>query len=282
MQTTSYSTPDVAILLATYNGTLYLLELLQSLQEQKYENWHLFVQDDLSTDGTADLIRRYASQDARITLVENQEKKGAMKNFMDLLAKVEAPYYMFCDHDDVWLPNKVGLTLERMQATETAQPGKPVVVHTDLKVVDGQLQEICPSFWKMSRIDPRLLRTFKEMAGHNLTTGCTMMINAKAKEVSLPLGAGALMHDSWVTNRVLLAGGVVTEVAEATILYRQHGNNTIGARDAQHHYLKNKLCAIGGVWRENRKYYRMLAAMGYGNFFQFLYYKLRYFVLYKK
>ena len=282
MQTSNYITSSVAILLATYNGTKYLPELISSLQKQSFKDWFLYVQDDLSTDETEKMVKAYAEADSRIIWVENHEKKGAMKNFMDLLQKVDAPYYMFCDHDDVWLPGKVELTFNKMRETEAQHSGKPIVVHTDLKVVDGELKEICPSFWKMSRIDPKLLRTFNDMAGHYLTTGCTMMINAAAKEVSLPLQKGALMHDSWVTNCVLINGGVVAEVAEPTILYRQHGNNTIGARDAQHHYIANKVGALGEVWKENKKYYQMLHSMGYGNFLKFLYYKLRYFVLYKK
>lgn len=282
MQTSNYITSSVAILLATYNATKYLPELIDSLQKQSFKDWHLYVQDDLSSDGTEQMVKAYAENDSRIIWIENHEKKGAMKNFMDLLQQVDAPYYMFCDHDDVWLPRKVELTFNKMRETEEQHRGIPVVVHTDLKVVDGKLNEINPSFWKMSRIDPNLLRTFNDMAGHYLTTGCTMMINARAKEVSLPLQEGALMHDSWVTNRVMINGGVVTEVAEPTILYRQHGNNTIGAKDSQHNYLSNKLNSLGIVLRENTKYYHMLKCMGYGNFFKFLYYKLRYFVLYKK
>lgn len=274
--------PLIAILMATYNGTAYLPELLDSLCRQTFADWHLFVLDDLSTDGTLQLLRNFAAGEARVTVLSNDRKRGAMMGFMELLQRVEARYYMFCDQDDVWLPQKVERTLRKMQETECLHPGLPVMVHTDLKVVDARLEEIAPSFWRMSRIRPDLLHTFNEAAGHFLATGCTMMINGEARMVSLPVRPEALMHDCWVTDRVLQCSGIVAEVDEATMLYRQHGKNTIGARDLQNNYILNKMRVLGNVLKENRRHYRMLSGMGYGNIFKFLYYKFRYFVLYKK
>ena len=273
---------EVVILMATYNGENFLNELLDSLKKQTFTSWTLYVQDDLSTDGTMDCLRKAALEDSRIVILPNKEKKGAMRNFMDLLQKVSARYYMFCDHDDVWLPNKVEVTLKKMKEQESLHPNKPIVVHTDLRVVDAQLKDICSSFWQMSRIQPEMLRTFDEIAGRYLTTGCTMMVNNAAKNVSIPLSSRALMHDSWITCCVLKKGGMVAEVSTPTILYRQHGKNVVGARDSREHYLAKKIKNLRSVYRENKKYYQMLKVLEYGNVFKFLYYKLRYFVLYKK
>jgi len=61
----------VAILLATYNGSLYLEEQLESFFAQTHKNWHLFVRDDGSTDSTVDILKTYASKYENITIVDS-------------------------------------------------------------------------------------------------------------------------------------------------------------------------------------------------------------------
>ena len=271
---------QLAILLMCYNGTQFLPELISSLQQQTYSDWTLFVQDDLSTDDTRAYLQQWAREDERVVYLHLDHKLGAMRGFMDLLSRVEAPYYMFCDQDDIWLPEKVELTMHRMALAEE-QWGRdvPLVVHTDLRVVDRNLKEIAPSFWKLSRINPALLQTFDEQAGHNLCTGCTMLLNRPAREVSMDFSPCALMHDAWVTLCTLKQGGHVCEVSQPTLLYRQHGGNTLGAHDIQSNYVKKRMTHLRSVWRENKASYAMLRAAGYGGVFKYLYYKIRYYLL---
>jgi hypothetical protein len=62
----------------------------------------------------------------------------------------------------------------------------------------------------------------------NGITGCTVMINNKVKSISIPYPEYALMHDSWISVTTRLNNGVVRYIDQATILYRQHGNNAVG------------------------------------------------------
>lgn len=281
MPTANCNMPQVAILMMCYNGTAFLPDLVASLQRQTYPNWLLYVQDDLSTDDTPHYLRQLSAQDARIILLENKRKLGAMHGFMDLLTRVEAQYYMFCDQDDVWLPNKIEVTLQRMLTAEQQEgEGVPLVVHTDLTVVDRALDEMAPSFWQMSRIAPALLRTFDEQAGHNLCTGCTMLLNRAAREVSKNYSCHTLMHDAWVALCVLKHNGHIYEIDQPTILYRQHGNNTLGAHDIRTHYVTKRLKQLKKVWKENKANYVMLRDAGYGSWWKYVYYKLRYFCKY--
>lgn len=275
-------TPRIALLLMTYNGMAYLDELLRSLYAQTYTHWTLYIQDDFSTDGTYDYLRTLPAKDSRICVMDRTEKMGPMKGFLTLLRTVKADYYMFCDQDDVWMPEKIEVTLGCMRrAEETYGPTCPVAVHTDLTVTDSHLRVTAPSFWHISRIEPELLRTFNEQAGHNLCTGCTMMLNGAAREVSADYTDRVLMHDAWVTLRVLHAGGHIAEVRRPTILYRQHGSNSVGARDVSRHYVTSRLARLGAVWRENRARYAMFRDAGYGSVVLYLYHKWRYFLRYK-
>lgn len=117
---------------------------------------------------------------------------------MTLMEKVEADYYMFSDQDDEWLPEKILVTMKKMMEEENEAPEKPVIVHTDLLVVDSDLKEIAPSLWEMFRISPRILCNLDMLGGHCLVTGCTMMFNKAVRDLSIPMPEAAIMHDVWM------------------------------------------------------------------------------------
>ena len=137
----------VVILLAAYNGGPYIRQTIQSVLEQDYRELHLVLSDDGSSDGTAEILEEYRARYPRkITHYRSCVRFGnAQDHFMHLLARFgDADYLMFCDQDDIWHPDKVTRTLQKMKETEI--PGLPALVHTDLRVVDGDLKEIDPSF----------------------------------------------------------------------------------------------------------------------------------------
>lgn len=65
----------VSVVLPTYNGERYIEEAVRSVLKQTYQNLELIVVDDCSTDGTAEVVRRYAQQDGRIHLIRNAENQ---------------------------------------------------------------------------------------------------------------------------------------------------------------------------------------------------------------
>lgn len=280
--TNTEQTPHVAILMATYNGSKYLPHQIDSILKQHYTNWTLYVQDDLSTDNTPEILADYAKRDARIKVVDNQEKLGAKRNFMTLMEKVEADYYMFSDQDDEWLPEKILVTMKKMMEEENEAPEKPVIVHTDLLVVDSDLKEIAPSLWEMFRISPRILCNLDMLGGHCLVTGCTMMFNKAVRDLSIPMPEAAIMHDVWMALVTFKNGGRIGYVEEPTILYRQHGSNTLGAIDFRTNYVINKIHSLGHTLADGWRYYRMLRCVDYGSIFKFYRHKWIYYKAYNK
>jgi Glycosyltransferases involved in cell wall biogenesis len=155
----------LAILLATYNSEKYLKVQIDSILAQSFSDFTLYIRDDGSTDSTISIIDEYLKLFPNIIfLKDNQKNRLSLGSFMWMLENVNADYYMFSDHDDYWLENKVELTLNKMLAVESVGSKKPVIIHTDLKVVDTNLNEIAPSFWKYSKIDPKLLVNFNFLA----------------------------------------------------------------------------------------------------------------------
>jgi glycosyltransferase involved in cell wall biosynthesis len=226
-----YNIPIVTIdiLLSTYNGDPYLKELMDSVLNQTFKDWRLIVRDDGSSDGTYEILLNYCKQfPDKITLVNNKETHlGACQSFAQLLEYSTAKYIMFCDQDDVWLPTKIAVTLNRMCELESLHEGLPILIHTDLKVVDKDLTIISESFWKFQHINPDLKKINNLLIMNNVT-GCTMMINRELKMLSRSIPEGSVMHDWWIAL-VASVFGLTAYINSATILYRQHGKNDTGA-----------------------------------------------------
>ena len=126
------------------------------------------------------------------------------------------------------LPDKVEQTLASMRALERAygEP-TPLLVHTDLKVVDERLAVLDESFWRFQRIHPRRLGKLGRVLMQNFATGCTVMLNRALATLALPIPAEAMMHDWWLAL-VVTAFGRVGRIPRAKVLYRQHGGNDVG------------------------------------------------------
>lgn len=268
---------NLAILLATYNSQKFLEEQLNSLCKQTTNNWTLYIRDDGSSDKTLEIIESYKKKYPNIIQFEDSDKGlGAMKSFMKLLENVEADYYMFCDHDDVWLPNKVEISLENLIQTELEYPDKPIIVHTDLKVVDENLELINSSFWEMSAIKPELIENKNIIQVFNCVTGCTMIFNQKAKKSAFPYIDEAPMHDWWIALKTLNEEGIIKHISVPTILYRQHGNNEVGARMVSFFYFLNKIRGLQKTLKGHSQHINFLEKINGLNAFQYYYYKLYY------
>lgn len=267
---------SVAILMATYNGAPYVGEQIESLQAQTYREWDLYIHDDGSTDGTPDIIGRYAQQDSRIHLLHYPPTHAAKDNFFSLLEHVEADYYLLCDQDDQWVPDKVAWEMERMSQVEQ-DPQRPVIVYSDLMVVDANLRKIADSFMDYSGYHPEFLTTFDELGASCLVTGCTMLLNNAARRAIHHPTTPAVMHDAWITLCTLKHGGTLSYIPAPLVRYRQHGRNTLGATDIQQRRTwAYKLRNLASILRDNRDQYRMLRALGYGSIAKYVYYKAKY------
>lgn len=232
--------PKVDILLATYNGARFLPDQLASLAGQTHEEWRLILRDDGSSDGTPELVKAWARDvPQEVVILEDGDRGlGASGNFGRLLSASTSPYFVFCDQDDVWAEDKIErLLAETVRAEGEVGPTAPVLTHCDLTVVSEDLDCQEHSFWKHQGFKRRSIRSGSEddavrrsLVMRNFVTGCAMMGNARLRELSDPVPDDCAMHDWWVA---LVAGylGEIRTVDAPCILYRQHGSNSLGAKD---------------------------------------------------
>ena len=225
------NSPTIEILLATCNGARHLPAQLDSLLGQSLRDFTVLVSDDGSSDDTGAVLERYAAaHPGFLTILPAPDQRlGASSNFGRLLDVARADYVAFCDQDDVWQPDKLEASLQLMRVTEAeAGPGIPVLVHTDLAVVDAELCELGPSFWNYVGIDPQR-RGFGDLLLGNIATGCTLLANRALYEAARPVPLFALMFDFWLAQVAAGLGGIVS-LDQPTVLYRQHPGNLIGAQ----------------------------------------------------
>jgi len=246
---------EIDILLATYNGEKYLAEQLDSLFSQTNQNFNVLIRDDSSNDKTLDIIKEYQNKyQSRIKFIEdNSENLGSSKSFMKLLEYSDSEYIMFCDQDDIWLPDKIETSFKKIKNLENNYTDNtPLLVFTDLKVVDKNLQILKNSFWNYQKLIPELSKDWKKLLAQNVVTGCTMIINKKAKDVCLPFELPMMIHDQWIAVNIAKYGKV-DYLNEQTILYRQHDSNVAGAHSFGFKYLKNKVLDIKTILEYQKK-----------------------------
>ncbi|HGA4341088.1 TPA: glycosyltransferase family 2 protein [Streptococcus agalactiae] len=215
----------VNILMATYNGEKFLAQQIESIQKQTFKEWNLLIRDDGSSDKTCDIIRNFTAKDSRIRFINENEHHnlGVIKSFFMLVNYEVADFYFFSDQDDVWLPEKLSVSLE---AAKHKASDVPLLVYTDLKVVNQELNILQDSMIRAQShyANTTLLPELTE----NTVTGGTMMINhALAEKWFTP--NDILMHD-WFLALLAASLGEIIYLDLPTQLYRQHDNNVLGAR----------------------------------------------------
>lgn len=215
--------PKVDVVLSTYNGEQYLAEQLDSIRAQTHTGWRLLVRDDGSTDGTAEMLRRYAGDDERIRFVNDgapAANLGFVGSFHTLVAQTDADFVVFSDQDDVWLPSKLEVLLTEARRHDNTVP---VLYYTRWQAVDEHLEPIAAIG---DRQDLFATTRLHEQLTTNSVLGATSMINARLARAWQGY-EGLRSHDVYL-GLVAAALGELVYVPETTTLYRQHGRNQYG------------------------------------------------------
>jgi glycosyltransferase involved in cell wall biosynthesis len=163
---------NIAILLSTYNGGEYLKEQLDSIFEQDYQNFTLYVRDDGSTDDTILVLNSYLDKYSNMVVMEDSKRhRGANESFLWLLNHVEADYYMFCDQDDIWLKEKISTQVTAISSVNINDlNAKPVLVFHDLILTTNRGKIMSQSFWETHSMNVKGIK-FSEIFVKNVVTG---------------------------------------------------------------------------------------------------------------
>ena len=216
----------IDILLATYNGSQYLPEQLDSILNQSYGNINVIIRDDGSSDNTVMIIKEYEQKDNRVKLLnDNLGNLGFVRNFEELMKNSTSEYLMFSDQDDIWYNNKVETSYTRIKAIEEIN-GKscPILVHTNSRIMNYETRTkslFISNCAKNSSFENSFFNFFVQ--------GSTMLINGSLKREALPFSKEVYLHDRYL-HLIAEFIGIRSYIDVPTMDYRQHSNNEIGSR----------------------------------------------------
>ncbi len=108
------SVPRLSIGLPVYNGEDFLAETLDSLLGQTFEDYELIISDNASTDGTADICRRYAARDSRIRYIRQPRNLGCAPNHNVLVQQARGELFKWVFHDDLYARDLIERSIEAL------------------------------------------------------------------------------------------------------------------------------------------------------------------------
>jgi len=235
--------PTIAVILAAYNGSVWIQEQIESILAQEGVDIRLFISVDASSDGTEALVDRLAAEDSRIVaLPHGQRFGGAAPNFYRLVKDVNFAafdYIALADQDDIWLKNK----LSRACAVLTTAGAGAYSSNATAFWPDGRQMLIKKS-------QPQVKWDFLfEAAG----PGCTYVFSQKlAVEIQKHLMLkwsevqSIGLHD-WLFYAYARANGHRWVIDDFSgILYRQHAHNQVGVNAGLKAFLHRFTKVING------------------------------------
>ena len=270
----------IDVLLSTYNGERYIYDLLKSLENQTFKDFQVIIRDDGSKDNTTHIINEFINNTSlKIRLLTDNVNLRSTKSFETLTKISDSDYFMFCDQDDIWLPEKIELTYNKIKELEqNNKEGVPCLVFSDLKVVDDSLNTISDSFFKLQKTNPDVCYNIWKCIAISVVPGCTMLMNKFCKKYILPIPSFRV-HDHWSICNIAYYGKC-DYISESTILYRIHASNTIGLQHLNKTNAFKKISAFKKLipiyWKELNSF-NFSVKYGYVIFYKIYYFLKRFF-----
>jgi teichuronic acid biosynthesis glycosyltransferase TuaG len=104
----------VSIICPTYNASEFIVQTIESVLAQTYENYELLIVDDCSSDNTVDTVASYLV-DSRVKLFELGSNSGAAAARNKAIEMAKGRYIAFLDADDLWMPEKLAWQIDFMK-----------------------------------------------------------------------------------------------------------------------------------------------------------------------
>ncbi|MDH1815220.1 glycosyltransferase [Comamonas aquatica] len=232
--------PTIAIIISAYNAEKYIKEQVESILNQVDVNVFLWIRNDGSVDRTLEILRTEFGTDSRVVVTDG-DNLGAAESFLQAIFECDyqCQYYGFSDADDVWVANKLKLSIEKIKISSSSNP---IAVATQMKVVDQNLQTIGLTD------PPRIGLKFNNAVVQTVASGASILMNQSAFSLLRSYRPkSVVMHDAWI-YLLITAFGNFLYLDQPTILYRQHGNNVFGT---SHGFKRRFLNRINRIKRKS-------------------------------
>lgn len=207
----------ISVCLATYNGQRFIKRQITSILSQIGEEDEVVVSDDGSTDDTLTILRDL--NDSRIRIIDGAHRHSPTWNFEKALEGARGEYIFLSDQDDVWMPEKVSVTMKYLQQYDC--------VVSDNVIVDAEGSVIADSFYAINKTRPG---KYYNLLIKNGYLGCCMAFRRCVLESALPFPSDAPDHDGWIGNVAAFKYSVYF-IPDKLIHYSRHGGNASTTSD---------------------------------------------------
>lgn len=216
METDKY----VQILLSTYNGEKYLREQLDSFIAQTYySNIKVLIRDDGSTDGTQEILQKYSEKYGFEVMYGENVGINASYEILLQVSDSTCHYFAFSDQDDVWLPEKIELSVRHLDQVSEMKPA----LFFSLSYIVNEYLEIISK----SHVPKRGISFYNAMV-QNICPGHTQVFNLKMRNLLLEGNCTHAHVLDWWVYLVASGLGQICFEPQCTVLHRQHSKNAVG------------------------------------------------------
>ena len=233
----------ISIAMTTYNGEKYVIKQLNSIVNQTRKPDEVIIVDDCSTDNTLQLVSHFILSNklnSNWKLITHDENKGYIQSFHDAIEKVSGNIIFLCDHDDIWVSDKIEnmsrLMIENQEIVALASKFRKIDSEDNLISA-----RVSPLYSNNNLIRKRLKQdsceqiSIQEILCRNISPGCTSAFRADIKEYFLMFNScnNTLPHD-WAINIIAALKNGLYFVNKTTTEYRLHDSNAIGIQTPAH------------------------------------------------
>lgn len=221
-----------SVALCTYNGEKYIRMQLDSILGQTVAVDEIVICDDISTDGTFEILREYQCRHPEtIRLYQNEHSLYTVKNFEKAITASSGDWIFLCDQDDIWKPEKVEIMLNFVSENPTV-----LLLFTDGTLIDENTESLHETLWQKWGFGSTEKERWTVNRGafndllynKNYVTGATAMISKKLLKHALPFEMPEnYYHDSWLAVNAAAKNGL-SFIDKELINYRIHKDQQVG------------------------------------------------------
>lgn len=222
----------VSIITPAYNASKFIIETIESVQSQTYENWEMIIINDCSTDDTWDKLTQIAKTEPRLKIVNNIENLRVSKTRNKGIDLASGRYLCFLDADDKWLPDKLKVQILFMKQQQVP------FSFTGYEFADDNCSPTGKKVTVPSQAD------YYYLLKRNIIWTCTTMFDLKViDKQDLYMPEISLGEDVAVWRNVVKKYGPAYGINKILSLYRR-SSNTLSS---------NKWKAVRQAWHNYRK-----------------------------
>lgn len=225
--------PLVSIIIPVFNGEKVILETINSIWQQTYKNWEAIIVDDVSTDGTRELLKKVKSR--KIRVIKLRKNGGAAKARNRGIKEAKGDFICFLDADDLWHPEKLEKQVAFMKDREAAFSFTGYEFADENGVGNGKVVHV-----------PETI-TYKQALKNTTIWTSTVMFDMRKlgkSEIYMPDVKSEDTATWWNVLKVVERADGLDEI----LSFYRRGGKTLSS---------NKLVAIGRIWNLYRNYEKL-------------------------